>query len=175
MTERTWHATITTEGWAKELPAEILIDLKGPEGGKKGFGRITPAEARRAAQELFDAADMVDPPTQLPEYSIYFRGYEIMPRNSDGEAVNWHRASFFVIRPPQGGELTAATLGQARQAVDRDIETALSPYARNVLARSPVVAGRELDRLQTKIGQATRALQSVSQGGMLEAKRILGS
>lgn len=50
-----------------------------------------------------------------------------------------------------------------------------SRYAQNVIDRGPEVIGRELDRLQKKIGEATRALREVSTGGMLKAKRILES
>lgn len=50
-----------------------------------------------------------------------------------------------------------------------------SPYARNVVSRGEEATMKELDRLQRKIGEATRALRRVSQGGMLEAMRILES
>jgi hypothetical protein len=48
-----------------------------------------------------------------------------------------------------------------------------SPYARMVVSRGEEATMKELDRLQRKIGEASRALRQVSTGGMLEAKRIL--
>lgn len=119
MTEKTAYADIHTLGWSKEVPAAILIDLKGPEGGKKGFGRITPAEARRAAQELTDAADMVDPPVSLAsEHLVYFRGYVIEPYDADDKICTWHRASYYRVA---GINCRPTCMNDARQEVINDI------------------------------------------------------
>jgi hypothetical protein len=130
MTQKTWHATLTTLGWAEEVPAEILVDMRGPNGGKIGFGRASPAEVRRFAQELLDAANMVDPPIKLPEHNIYFRGYEIEPlidpeENGGWTPCDWHKAACFRIYPPQPDrpvlDCAPETLNDARQEVLNDL------------------------------------------------------
>jgi hypothetical protein len=151
------------------------MHLEGPNGGKVSSGGMTPAGARELAQELLDAADQVDPPKQLPEHNIYYRGYEIEPLDDKDNPCPWYQASSFRVYRPDDTLLPGRrnTLNHTRQMILEDIEAQLSPYAKNAISRPPNVIGRELDRLQAKIGQATRALQSVSSGGMLEAKRIL--
>jgi hypothetical protein len=127
MTRRSWYADIHLKGWSEDLPAEVLVELKGPNGGKKGFGRVTPAEARRAARELIDAADMVDPPVSLrSEHSIYFRGYELLPvEGSDRTPCIWHKADGFLLFPPRMPErdigVFPRTFQAAREAVIEDI------------------------------------------------------
>lgn len=124
MSERASYADINTIGWSEELPAAILVDMRGPNGGKIGFGRITPDEARRAAQELIDAADMVDPPVSLAsEHMIYFRGYQIEPYNAEHNLCVWHRASRFSVRPLYRAALNCSPtcMNDARQEVINDI------------------------------------------------------
>lgn len=72
---------------------------------------------------------------------------------------------------PWERENPADGLGYIPQRTEADYKP--SPYARMVVARGPEAVMKELDRLQCKIGEATRALRSVSTGGMLEAMRIL--
>lgn len=48
-----------------------------------------------------------------------------------------------------------------------------SIYARNVVAKGPDATMRELDRLQSKIGEARRALSQLNSGCLLRAAAIL--
>jgi hypothetical protein len=116
---KSWFADIHTIGWHKEVPTVILVEMRGPNGGKIGFGQITPDEARRAAQELLDAAEIVE---SLDGPNIQFRGYKIEPQKA-GQRCQWHQADRFVIHPPNGPALDRSprTFNEAQDAVLEDI------------------------------------------------------
>jgi hypothetical protein len=127
MPERTWHTTgHCTLGYANHDKPEVSISLRGPRSGDLGGGCMTPTEARELAQELNDAANFIDPPMQLPEHHLYFRGYEIQPLNADGITCRWINASSFRIHPPHPDrpalDDTPQNLNAARDAVIEDIE-----------------------------------------------------